>query len=103
MAGMMDMMKQASQMRKQMKEMQKQMATQKCEYETGGIKVVVSGDMTIQSIEIEPSLLESGKPSRLERALTSALNAAMKKAQKEAAMAMAQNGDMGALSSMFGK
>ena len=103
MAGMMEMVKQATQMRKQMKEMQKQLAKQKVEFESGGIKVVALGDMTVQSITIDPALFDAGKMERLERSIVAAVNNAMKKAQKEAAMAMAKSsGGMGGLGQMLG-
>ena len=102
MAGMMDMMKQATQMRKQMKEMQKELQKQKTEYSSGGVTVEALGDMSIQSIKIDPALVENGNVAKIERAVTAAVNNAMKKAQKDAAMAMAKSGGLGGLGSMLG-
>ena len=96
MAGMMDMMKQV----KQMKQMQKQLQKQTCEYENNGIKVVIRGDMTLVSISIDPSLLESGRTERLERLVLQAINNGMKNAQKKAATEMAK--DSGGLGQMLG-
>ena len=58
MPGFFEQAKKAMEMRNQMKRLQREIEEMTKEYENGGVKVVVSGDMVVKSIEIaDKSLL----------------------------------------------
>ncbi|MFO7870861.1 MAG: YbaB/EbfC family nucleoid-associated protein [Kiritimatiellia bacterium] len=86
MANFMNMMKQASSMRKNLKDIQKKLAGKKVEHSAQGgkIKVTARGDMSLESIEIDPELIDRGKAAELEQAVTGAVNEALAKARKQA-------------------
>jgi len=61
----------------------------------GKVRVVVSGEQKIQSIQIDPSLLQPGGKDNLEHFLKNALNAALSRAQEQAANKMKEiTGDL---------
>ena len=72
--------------------MQRQLAQEKIELEEGDIRVVVSGDQKVQSIEV------AGEE---QRRLVDILNKAIKQAQQKAAQKMTQMS--GGLSGLLGK
>ena len=55
---MMKMMKQAADLQKNMKKKQKSLAKTKVSFEHGGVRVEVTCDMKIQSIQLEDSIVE---------------------------------------------
>ena len=92
---MFDQVKQLNELRKlrsQALQMQRQLAQEKIELEKGDIRVVVSGDQKVQSIEV------AGEE---QRRLVDILNKAIKQAQQKAAQKMTQMS--GGLSGLLGK
>ena len=102
---MKDTIKQAAQMRSVMKKKKKELAAKKFEIESkdGMIKFFMTGDMQVKSISLEKKLM--GKDiSVVENLLTSAVNAAIKKVQKETAGDMQDlTKSIGGLGSLFNK
>ncbi len=105
MANMMKMVSQAAAMRKQMKKMQKELSKQVVEVKSNNGKIVVSakGDMSIKEIKIDPSALTELKLERLEKIITTTVNAALNASKKAAGSEMAKmSGGMGGLADMLG-
>ncbi|MFC1453388.1 YbaB/EbfC family nucleoid-associated protein [Verrucomicrobiota bacterium] len=101
MANVLDMMKQAKQVRR----MQKELAgkTVECSSGDGLVTVTARGDMSVKSIRIDPQLVDPDRPDRLAKVIAATVNAALDAAKKEAAESMAKlTGGMGALSDMLG-
>jgi len=86
------LLKQAKEMQGQMKEIQKELKSLRVteEAEAGKIKVVMTGDMDVESVEIDPSLLSADQKKRLEKGLKSAMDAAVKKAKNLASSKLAK-------------
>lgn len=84
---MLDKMKQLYQLQKQAKAMQKELRDTEIEAEGAGglIRVIVTGEQKLQSLSIDPSLLNPGNQRTLEDALTKTLKEALDQAQKIAA------------------
>ena len=85
-----NMMKQAQQMQKQMVKMQEEIESARVEYTAGGgaVKVVVTGKMTVESIEIDPDVLDGEDVEMLQDLILSAINGGLSKAQEMAASKM---------------
>ena len=85
-----NMMKQAQQMQKQMVKMQEEIESARVEYTAGGgvVKVVVTGKMTVESIEIDPDVLDGEDVEMLQDLILSAINGGLSKAQELAASKM---------------
>ena len=85
-----NMMKQAQQMQKQMVKMQEEIESARGEYTAGGgvVKVVVTGKMTVESIEIDPDVLDGEDVEMLQDLILSAINGGLSKAQEMAASKM---------------
>lgn len=77
--NMKEMMKQAQQMQFKMAEVQEKFKEIYVEGEAGGgtVKVVMSCAHVVKSLDIDPSLLESGDKETLEDLLVAAMNNAM--------------------------
>ena len=81
--------KKALDMRNKMKKLQKELEETVKEYENGGVKVVVSGDMVVKSIEIaDKSLLDPAKEEKLLRTFSENVNKALTLAKTEAQQRM---------------
>ncbi len=85
MAGM---LKQAQEMKKNMQEMQEKVAKMRVQTTAGGdmVKVEMTGEMKLSSLEIDPSLVESGDREMIEDLVVAAVNMGiekMKAAQQE--------------------
>ncbi|MBN1263729.1 MAG: YbaB/EbfC family nucleoid-associated protein [Candidatus Pacebacteria bacterium] len=92
---MLDNLKQLNELRKlrsQALKMQRELAQEEVELEEGGIRVVASGDQKIRLVEIDGESQER---------LVRVLNKALEKAQRQAALKMAQSG--GGLMGLLGK
>jgi len=92
MTNMFSMMKQALSMQRELKNVQKQLAKQTVEYawKSGLIKVVARGDMTVESVKIDPQMLNPSESRRLEDGITSAVNSALAAAKEQAAKEMSK-------------
>ncbi len=86
---MFDQMKKMMELKKQADILKKELEKLVIEYnEVRGIRIKVNGAQIFQSIEVEDSWLEPQQKSRFQVELIKALNMAVRKSQKEAAMQM---------------
>ncbi|MDH3346032.1 MAG: YbaB/EbfC family nucleoid-associated protein [Kiritimatiellaceae bacterium] len=87
---MMKMMKQAASMQKDMKKKQKMLSKKMVEYTTknGQVTATASCDIKVQSIKIEPDLVNPAEIKKLELAILDAVKGAINMAQNEAASEM---------------
>jgi len=90
MSNLLKMMKQAASLQKDMKRIQKDLAGKKVEAtsEGGKIRVVARGDMTVEEIHIDPSLVDPQTIASLEKSLVGGVNAALKEAKDVAGSEM---------------
>ena len=86
---MFDQMNKMMELKKQADILKKELEKLVIEYnEVRGIRIKVNGAQIFQSIEVEDSWLEPQQKSRFQVELIKALNMAVRKSQKEAAMQM---------------
>tara|TARA_B100001559_G_C16381754_1_gene566923 strand:+ start:45 stop:353 length:309 start_codon:yes stop_codon:yes gene_type:complete len=85
-----NMMKQAQELQKQMMKMQEEIESTKIEHSSGGgvVKVIVTGKMVIESIEIDPDAIDPEDVEMLQDLIISAVNGALEKAQQLASSKM---------------
>ena len=85
-----NMMRQAQQLQKQMAKLQEEIENSKVENSVGGgvVKVVVRGKMVVESIEIDPEVVDSEDVEMLQDLVQSAVNGAIEKAQELASTKM---------------
>ena len=85
-----NMMRQAQQLQKQMAKLQEEIENSKVENSVGGgvVKVVVTGKMGVESIEIDPEVVDSEDVEMLQDLVQSAVNGAIEKAQELASTKM---------------
>ena len=96
----------------QMQQMQEDMAKAQAELENetvtvtaggGAISIVITGHQRIQSIEIDPDVIDPEDPEMLQDMLTAGINAAIEQSQALSAERMEGiTGDMGGLNDMLG-
>lgn len=84
MANIMKMMKQAQAMQKNMEKMQADLAEQTVEFSAGGgmVTVVARGDISVQSIKIDPKAVDPEDVEMLEDLVLAGVDGALKKAQE---------------------
>ena len=84
------MMRQAQQLQKQMAKMQEEIENSKIENSVGGgvVKVVVTGKMIVESIEIDPEVVDAEDVEMLQDLVQTAINGAIEKAQELASTKM---------------
>ncbi len=98
MVNMMKLMKQASAMQKNMEKMQAELEEQTVEFSSGGgmVTVVARGNMTIESITIDPKVVDPDDVEMLQDLVLAAVDGATKAAKEMAAEEMAKiTGGMG--------
>ena len=85
-----NMMRQAQQLQKQMAKMQEEIENTKIENSVGGgvVKVVVTGKMIVESIEIDPEVVDAQDVEMLQDLVQTAINGAIEKAQELASPKM---------------
>ena len=85
-----NMMRQAQQLQKQMAKMQEEIENSKIENSVGGgvVKVVVNGKMIVESIEIDPEVVDAEDVEMLQDLVQTAINGAIEKAQELASTKM---------------
>ncbi|PKQ16327.1 MAG: nucleoid-associated protein [Actinobacteria bacterium HGW-Actinobacteria-7] len=85
------MMKQAQAMQVKMAEMQEQLKDERVEASAGGgmVRAVVTGDMQVSSIKIDPAAVDPDDIELLEDMVTAAVNEALRSAQELASGKMA--------------
>ena len=81
-----NMMKQAQQLQKQMVKMQEEIESARVEYSAGGgvVKVIVTGKMDVESIKIDPDVVDSEDVKMLQDLILSAINGGLAEAQEMA-------------------
>jgi hypothetical protein len=80
-----DVLGKVKKIQEDMKEVQKELSQVLVEEESGGVKVVVSGDMELRDFKLDPKLLENKDIKRIEWLISDAVDKAFSKAKKEAA------------------
>jgi len=90
MANPFKMLQQAAGMKKEMKNIQDRLATQTVDHTvaSGKITVTARGDMTIESVKIDPAALEDVDIKRLQDWIMMGVNGALGAAKKKAAAEM---------------
>ena len=85
-----NMMRQAQQLQKQMAKMQEEIENSKIENSVGGgvVKVGVPGKMIVESIEIDPEVVDAEDVEMLQDLVQTAINGAIEKAQELASTKM---------------
>ena len=81
-----DMIGKVKKIQEDMKEVQKELSQVLVEEESGGVKVVVSGDMELREFKLDPKILENNDIKRIEWLISDAVDKAFSKAKKEAAV-----------------
>ena len=71
-----NMMKQAQELQKQMMKIQEEIEATKIEHSSGGgvVKVVVTGKMVLESIEVDPDAIDPDDVEMLQDLIISAVN-----------------------------
>ena len=85
---MFDKMKQLMEMKKQADRIKKELDSSTVEASEGGIKIIMTGSQTIQSIQIEENIFKLENKARFERDLVHTVNNAVRKSQALAAEKM---------------
>ncbi len=80
-----DMLGKARKIQQDIKEVQKELSQVTVEEDSGGVKVVVSGDMELREFKLDPKILENNDIKRIEWLISDAVDKAFSKAKKEAA------------------
>jgi len=80
-----DMLGKVKKIQEDMKEVQKELSQMVVEEESGGVKVVVSGDMELREFKLDPKILDNNDLKRIEWLISDAVDKAFSKAKKEAA------------------
>lgn len=80
-----DMLGKARQLQQNLKEVQKELSETIVEEDSGGVKVVVSGDMELREFKLDPKILENNDIKRIEWLISDSVDKAFAKAKKEAA------------------
>lgn len=74
------LMKQANAMQKQLKKIEEELDATQYEGSNNGVKVVINGKNEVQSVEIDPDLLEKDNQEMLQDLILISVNDAVKKA-----------------------
>jgi len=96
--NMNNLMKQAQRMQKKMEETQAALEEKRLETTSGGgaVKIVITGKKVIESIKIDPEVVDSDDVEMLEDLILSAVNEAVRQADEYANAEMAKvTGGMG--------
>ncbi len=89
--NMNNMLKQAQRMQTEMARVQEELKTETVEVSVGGgtVKVVMTGDLSLQSITIDPTAVDPGDVAMLEDMVAAAVNEGLRQAQELASNKMA--------------
>jgi DNA-binding YbaB/EbfC family protein len=102
--NMQNMMKQAQKMQAEMARVQAELADERVEASVGGgaVKVVMTGEMAVESVAIDASAVDPDDVAMLEDMVAAAVNEAIRQAQDVAARKMsAVTGGMGLPGGLF--
>ncbi len=92
---MFDQMKKLMELKTQADKLKKELEKIVIEYnDVRGIKIKLNGAQMFQSIELDDSWLDPKQKSRLQMEMIKAINMAIKKSQKEAAIQMQKSGGL---------
>ena len=80
-----DMLGKIKKMQGDFKDIQKELSETLFEEDSGGVKVVVSGDMELREFKLDPKIFENKDINRVEWLISDAVDKAFAKAKKEAA------------------
>lgn len=85
------MMKQAQKMQAEMARVQEELAKERVEASVGGgvVTAVISGDLKVQSVRIDPAAIDPDDVAMLEDMVVAAVNEALRQAQDLASRKMA--------------
>lgn len=88
--GMAQLLRQANQMQSKMKKAQEELAARSYEGTSGGggVKVTINGDHFLQSVQINPDVVQSGDVEMLQDLIMAAVNEAVKTARETSAKEM---------------
>ena len=98
---MFNKLKQFKDLRDQAKVMQEALAKESVTVTSGGVSLTMNGNLALTNVSIEQDLLSEDKKEKLERAIISAHEDALKKMQRTMAMKMKDMGGMPDLSSLL--
>lgn len=90
--GMGNMLKQAQRMQAEMAKVQEELKDERVEASVGGgmVKVVMTGDMVVQSVTIDPAAVDPEDVSMLEDMVAAAVNEAVRMSQEVASQKMSR-------------
>jgi DNA-binding protein YbaB len=92
---MFDKMKKLMELKQQADKLKKELEKISIDYnEVRGIKITLNGAQMFQAIEVEDSWLTPQQKARFQTELIKAINMAIKKSQKEAAIQMQKSGGL---------
>jgi len=100
----MAMMKQAQKMQQELLKMQQEIEAATFEFTAGGgaVKAVVSGTKKLESIEIDPEVLDPEDVEMIQDMIVAAVNGAIKLAEDKSSQSMSKlTGGLGGLPGMF--
>ncbi|MRS11996.1 MAG: YbaB/EbfC family nucleoid-associated protein [Actinobacteria bacterium] len=102
--NMQAMLKQAQRMQAEMARAQEELKDERVEASVGGgaVKVVMTGEMTVESVAIDPAAVDPDEVALLEDMIAAAMNEGIRQAQELAARKMqAVTGGMGLPGGLF--
>ncbi len=102
--NMQNVMKQAQRMQAEMARVQQELKDERVEASVGGgaVKVVMTGELAVESVTIDPSAIDAEDVSLLEDMVAAAVNEALRQAQELAARKMsAVTGGLGLPGGLF--
>ena len=90
--NMNSMLKQAQKMQQDMARIQEELKTERVEASVGGgvIKVVMTGDLSVQRVVVDPAAVDPDDVAMLEDMIAAAVNEALRQAQDLAARRMSE-------------
>ncbi len=100
----MAMMKQAQKMQQELLKMQQEIEASKFEFTAGGgaVKAVVVGSRQLESIEINPDVVDPEDVEMLQDLVVAAVNGALKMIDEKSSQSMSKlGGGLGGLSGLF--
>jgi len=94
----------AQEMQGRMAQLQQELARREVEGQSGGgmVTVIATGDLRIQRVTIDPSLVEGGDREMLQDLVAAAVNAALTEAQQMVQSEMQKMAGIGGLGAMLG-
>ena len=100
----MNMMKQAQKMQQDLLKIQQELETKTYEFSAGGgvVKATINGSKKLESIVIDPEVLDPDDVEMLQDMIVAAVNGAMKLADDKSSQSMSKlTGGLGGLPGMF--